>query len=107
MPVHFEEYEAANTGIEWAIDPGSNAYTILTFLTQHPETGYKPQEIHEATDVPRGSVGTTLQRLENRELLRHKEPYWADRQRRYCGIRGRPYESPDSRECNGLRLGGG
>lgn len=77
MPVHFEEYEAANTGTERVIDAESNAYAILAFLAQHPETGYKPKEIHEATDVPRGSVGTTLQRLETRGLLRHKEPYWA------------------------------
>jgi len=77
MPVHFEEYEAASTEIEWAIDPESNAYAILAFLAQHPETGYTPKEIHEATDVPRGSVGTTLQRLDDRGLLRHKEPYWA------------------------------
>jgi DNA-binding transcriptional ArsR family regulator len=77
MPVDFDEYDAANTDIEWALDPESNAYAVLAFLPRNPETGHTPKEIHEATDVPRGSVGTTLKRLEDRGLLRHKEPYWA------------------------------
>lgn len=77
MPVQFDEYEATDADIEWALDPESNAYAILAVLARNPETGYTPKEIHEATDVPRGSVGTTLKRLENRGLLRHKEPYWA------------------------------
>lgn len=77
MPVRFDEYEATTDATEWAVDPDSNAYTILTFLAQHPETGFAPKEIHEATELPRGSVGTTLRRLEERGLVRHKEPYWA------------------------------
>ncbi|WP_218778810.1 hypothetical protein [Halobacterium hubeiense] len=31
----------------------------------------------ETTDIPRGSVGPTLRRLEDAGLVRHKEPYWA------------------------------
>lgn len=77
MPVKFDEYEAASEDVDWAIDPDSNAYVILSFLAEHPETGFSPAEIHEATDIPRGSVGTTLRRLEERGLVRHKEPYWA------------------------------
>lgn len=77
MPVKFDEYETASGELDWALDPDSNAYQILSFLADHPETGFSPSEIHEATDIPRGSVGTTLRRLEERELVRHKEPYWA------------------------------
>jgi len=77
MPVKFDEYDAGSDEIEWAIEPESNAYTILEFLAAHPETGFSPKEIHDATGVPRGSVGTTLGRLEDRGLVRHKEPYWA------------------------------
>lgn len=77
MPVKFDEYEAASEDIDWAVDPDSNAYVILSFLAEHPETGFSPGEIHEAIDIPRGSVGTTLRRLEKRGLVRHKEPYWA------------------------------
>lgn len=77
MPVKFDEYDAASEEVDWAIDPDSNAYAILSLLAEHPETGFSPAEIHEATDLPRGSVGTTLRRLEKRGLVRHKEPYWA------------------------------
>jgi len=77
MPVQFDEYEAASEEIDWAADPESNAFVILSFLAEHPETGFSPAEIHEATEVPRGSVGTTLRRLEERGLVQHKEPYWA------------------------------
>ena len=59
------------------INPESSAYTILAFLATHPETGFSPKEIHEATGLSRGSIGTTLRRLEDRGLVRHKEPYWA------------------------------
>lgn len=77
MPVKFDEYAAASEDFDWAIDPDSNAYAILSFLAEHPATGFSPAEIHEATDIPRGSVGTTLRRLEERGLVRHKQPYWA------------------------------
>lgn len=33
--------------------------------------------IHEQTDSPRGSIGTTLSRLERHGLVRHKGDYWA------------------------------
>jgi len=53
MPVEFDEYrdkqEAAET---LAIDPGSNAHKILSFLTDHPELGFKPAEIAEEVDIP-------------------------------------------------------
>lgn len=78
MPVDFETYDpddARERGLR--LTEGSNAYEILQFLAAHPEQGFTPKEIGEETGVPRGSVGTTLARLEERDLVRHKEPYWA------------------------------
>jgi DNA-binding transcriptional ArsR family regulator len=76
MPVVFDEYDPDDDGF-LTIEEGSNAQRILAFLAEHPETGYTPKEIHEATEVSRGSVGATLSRLEDHGLVRHKEPYWA------------------------------
>jgi len=73
MPVHFDEYESPDDGVE----AGSNAGQILQFLAKSPEKGYRPVEIHEALELARGSVGPTLKRLKERGLVRHKEPYWA------------------------------
>jgi predicted transcriptional regulator len=73
MPVHFDDYESSNADIE----VGSNAGQILQFLARSPEKGYRPAEIYEELDFARGSVGPTLNRLKERGLVRHKEPYWA------------------------------
>ncbi|MFB6296874.1 MAG: MarR family transcriptional regulator [Halobacteriales archaeon] len=77
MPVQFDEYESSGDGIEWTIREGSNAHRILAFLLDHPEKGFTPNEIADGTDIPKGSVGPTLQRLKERDLVRHKQPYWS------------------------------
>lgn len=92
MPVDFQSYDPDNGDTGFQLTEDSNAYTILEFLAEHPDTGFTPKEISEHTDVPRGSVGTTLARLEERKLVEHKEPYWAigddDRLAAYEGILG-------------------
>jgi hypothetical protein len=92
MPVEFRRYResADEDDFDWQIREGSNAHVILSFLAAHPEQGFTPKEIHEATGVTRGSVGKTLQRLAERQLVRHAEPYWAigddDRIGAYLGM---------------------
>lgn len=77
MPVNFREYEAGTTDSGLSFDPDTHAFHILTFLAEHPETGYKPAEIAEETGIKPGSVRGTLKRLEDRGLVRHAEPFWA------------------------------
>lgn len=77
MPVDFETYSPDPDRRRLHLTDGSNAFTILEFLADHPGTGFTPKEISEHTGVPRGSVGTTLSRLHARDLVQHKEPYWA------------------------------
>lgn len=76
MPVDFETYTPGEDG-GLRLVKGSNAHAILQFLAEHPGTGFTPKEIADSTDMPRGSVGTTLARLEENDLVRHKEPYWS------------------------------
>lgn len=75
MPVPFDEYDEDVGRMD--LGEGTNAHTILSFLAENPDQGYSPKEIAEATDVKRGSVGTTLSRLEKRDLVRHKGDVWA------------------------------
>jgi DNA-binding IclR family transcriptional regulator len=75
MPVEYDKYDP--DGGRMDLSEGTNAYKILSFLAEHPETGFTPKEIHEKTGVKRGSVGTTLSRLEDRGLVRHKGDVWA------------------------------
>lgn len=77
MPVDFRNYDPDSDETPLRLTEGSNAYAILQFLVSNPSQGFTPKEIAEATDVPRGSVGTTLTRLLDRDLVSHKEPYWA------------------------------
>lgn len=74
MPVRFDDYEDHTNDAEWTLQSGSNAHRIVSFLLDHPETGFTPSEIAAETDVPNGSV-PTLQRLHRHGLVRHKEPY--------------------------------
>lgn len=76
MPIDIDRFE---TGDEESLRAGgrTNAERILAFLAANPETAYTPKEIHEATDVARGSVGVVLSRLEDREYVRHRGDYWA------------------------------
>ncbi|WP_254542955.1 MarR family transcriptional regulator [Halomarina pelagica] len=77
MPVRFDDYEEQADELNWTPTEESNPHKILTFLLGHPDVGFTPSEIAEATGIPKGSVGPTLQRLHERGLVRHKEPYWA------------------------------
>jgi len=58
-------------------DGPTNAERILAFLAENDDAAFTPGEVHEATDVARGSVGVVLSRLEDRGLVRHRGEYWA------------------------------
>jgi len=76
MPIDISQFESRpESGLRAA--GATNAETILRFLAATPEQAYTPKEIHEATDVARGSVGVVLSRLEDRGLVRHRGDYWA------------------------------
>jgi len=44
----------------------------MEFLLETPSVGYTPAELADQTEIPRGSVGPTLKRLEEAGLVRHK-----------------------------------
>ncbi|MEE6210946.1 helix-turn-helix domain-containing protein [Salarchaeum sp. III] len=76
MPIDIELFEEGSTA-DLRAGGRTNAETILGFLGSSPDRAYTPKEIHEATDVARGSVGVVLSRLEDRGLVRHRGDYWA------------------------------
>lgn len=76
MPIDIRQFEESPPG-NLRADGRTNAEEILSFLASSPEQAYTPKEIHEATDVKRGSVGVVLSRLEDRGLVRHRGDYWA------------------------------
>lgn len=76
MPIDIERFEEGTLD-ELRASGQTNAEEILSFLASSPEKAFTPKEIHEATEVPRGSVGVVLSRLEERGLVRHRGEYWA------------------------------
>lgn len=76
MPIDIERFEEGTLD-ELRANGQTNAEKLLSFLASSPEKAFTPKELHEATDVPRGSVGVVLSRLEERELVRHRGEYWA------------------------------
>ncbi|NGM71225.1 MarR family transcriptional regulator [Natronolimnobius sp. AArcel1] len=76
MPIDIEQFEEDPVQTLRASGQ-TNAEEILTFLSTSPDQAFTPKEIHEATDVARGSVGVVLSRLEERGLVRHRGEYWA------------------------------
>ena len=76
MPIDIDRFEEGTLD-ELRASGQTNAEEILSFLASSPEKAFTPKEIHEATEVPRGSIGVVLSRLEERGLVRHRGEYWA------------------------------
>ena len=58
MPINLEAHDPDVT-----LTPGTTKSDIVMYLYQHPELGFRPAEIRDALDIPRGTVTTTLKRL--------------------------------------------
>ena len=76
MPIDIDEFEKKSYETI-GIDEGTNADAVLRFLVKNDERAFTQSEIHDETEVKRGSVGAVLSRLEEADLVRHKGKYWA------------------------------
>jgi predicted transcriptional regulator of viral defense system len=76
MPISIDHFD---DGPDETLDirEGTNQQTILSFLAENSQQAFTQTEIRDATGVAGGSVGTTLSRLEDRGLVRHRGRYWA------------------------------
>ncbi len=72
MPITIDEFESRGPG-----GRETNAERVVHFLARNRDKAYKAVEIVEATDVNENSIHAVLHRLEERGLVRHREPYWA------------------------------
>lgn len=98
MPISIDRFEKDPEGA-LDIEAGTQPHAILTFLAEYDDQAFTQSEIHEATDIPRGSVGAVLSRLEDRDLVRHRGRYWAieadDRLAAYAAQRAASSSSTD------------
>ena len=73
MPITIDEFDRFDADES---EP-TNAERVLRFLVRNRENAYRATEIAAATEVAENSIHPTLNRLEKRDLVRHKAPYWA------------------------------
>jgi DNA-binding transcriptional ArsR family regulator len=79
MPIDIETFER-----ESGFDPEeTNAERIVRFLARNDDRAFERGEIADATGIGPDAVSAVLSRLKERNLVRHKPPYWAigDRER--------------------------
>lgn len=73
MPIDIETFER-----ESAFDDGeTHAERIVSFLAENDDRAFERGEIAAATDIDSNAVSSVLSRLKERNLVRHKPPYWA------------------------------
>jgi len=72
MPISIDEFESHDGRGE-----PTNAERVLRFLVRNRDQAFKAAEIAERAGVNANSIHPVLRRLEERELVRHKPPYWA------------------------------
>lgn len=73
MPIDIERFERESEfgGGE------THAERVLAFLAENDDRAFQRGEIAEATGIDPNAVSSVLYRLKERELVRHKRPYWA------------------------------
>ena len=69
----FQELEEQEDSLP---DEGTNPFKILLFLLHNHNHAFKQTVLAEELGISLGSVGPSLHRLEQKELVRHAEPYW-------------------------------
>lgn len=74
VPIDIETFDEAS---EEALGEPTNAEKVVRFLARNDDKAFTPSEIAEGAAVKKGSIGTVLSRLEDRDLVRHKGDYWA------------------------------
>lgn len=64
MPVHLDSHDP-----DLDLTPGTTKSDIVAFLYDNPDLGYKPAELRDYLDIPRGTATATLTRLCNEGLV--------------------------------------
>jgi len=72
MPISIDEFDGRDTDAR-----ETNAERVVQFLARNRDKAYRATEIADATDVSENSIHPVLRRLADRDLVRHREPYWA------------------------------
>jgi hypothetical protein len=78
MPISKDEFRSIEEDEPSLPDlaPDTTQGTVYHFLLEHADQAFRQREIVDAVDVPEGSVGPTLKRLEEHGLVEHRDRFW-------------------------------
>jgi len=78
MPIPKDEFRTIDEGEGRPdLSPDTTQGTIYRFLLANADQAFRQREVVAALDVPGGSVGPTLARLEEHGLVDHRGEYWS------------------------------
>lgn len=78
VPIPADEFRAMDPDDRTMdLSPETTQGRIYRFLLRNADSAFRQRELVDAIDVPRGSVGPTLARLEQAGLVEHRGHYWA------------------------------
>ena len=78
MPISKDEFRSIDEDGPSLPDlaPDTTQGAVYRFLLKHADQAFRQREIVDAVDVPEGSVGPTLKRLEEHSLVEHRDRFW-------------------------------
>ena len=79
MPISKDEFRSIDEDGPPRPDlgPDTTQGAVYRFLLEHADQAFRQREVVAAVDVPEGSVGPTLKRLEEHGLVEHRDRFWA------------------------------
>ena len=78
MPISKDEFRSIDEDGPSLPDlaPDTTQGAVYRFLIAHADQAFRQREIVDAVDIPEGSVGPTLKRLEEHGLVKHRDRFW-------------------------------
>lgn len=73
MPIDIDTFERET---EFETEQ-TQAEQVLSFLVTNDDKAFRRREIADSTGIDPNAVSAVLSRLKERNLVRHKPPYWA------------------------------
>jgi len=79
MPISKDKFQTIDEGGPSLPDlaPDTTQGAVYRFLVEHADKAFRQRELVDAIDVPEGSIGPTLNRLEQHGLVDHRDQFWA------------------------------
>ena len=77
MPISKDEFRTIDDGSQLPdLSPDTTQGVVYRFLLEHADKAFRQRELVDALDVPEGSLGPALARLEEHGLVDHRDRFW-------------------------------